>query len=294
MVPEILSQSIIELLTDTFDPAREGAAIEIGVGTDNFYCLKYSDAGLKCVAVDPVPYPPFLDLSRERKIDFEEACIYDQEGELTLFCNKHSDLSSINKDWWGVKSSYQKTVKAILLPTLLEKYGIDLITFLKIDTEGSELEIVKQIADLNISELPRIIEFEYGGGATKQSGEGAWSEKYASKVNDIIRTLQGLGYKQGLILDSSEAIPVFFDLETVKDPSDLFLPHYEYGNLLVFKNQIENTAKFENVILKAQAVQLQSDFRTLKAQNHELYLKTVKNHFVKNVVKRMIKVFKGK
>ncbi|MDB4926955.1 FkbM family methyltransferase [Mucilaginibacter sp.] len=293
MFPEILSQSIIKLLVNTFDPDKKGTAIEIGVGTDNFYSIKYKEAGLECLAVDPIAYKPFLKIAKERNIHFEEACIYDTEGEITLYSNEYSDLSSINSDWWGVNEKNQKKVKSILLKTLLIKYNIDKITFLKADTEGSEYEIIKQLTELDQSKLPYIIEFEYGGGAFKQSGTAGWDKKFFGKVIALIQTLQDLNYAQGLIIDSNDIMPVFFDLKTIKDPNELFKPTYEYGNFLVFKNPINNVAEFESLLLKTQAFELKKLLDNLYTENAALGVKVLKAQYLSRIINKVRKMLKS-
>jgi FkbM family methyltransferase len=286
MFPEILSQSIIKPLADIFDPGRIGAAIEIGVGTVNFYSVKYKEQGFKCVAVDPLPYQPFLKTAEEKDIYFEEACIYDQEGQITLFCSEHADLSSVNADWWGVDVNSPKKVNAILLTTLLKKYHIDQVTFMKIDTEGSEYEIIKQLKELDLRQIPCILEFEYGGGAIKQTGGGAWVKQFFDKVIGILEILKSLDYKEGLILDSNDIEPVFFDFKTLKDPASLFKPIYEYGNMLVFKDYIGNKIELENVLLKTQSTELAKFLEILKTENAALGIKYFKTRYLKRLINK--------
>jgi FkbM family methyltransferase len=293
MFPELLSQAIIEALINDFDTNRQGAAIEIGVGTDNYYSVKYKQAGLKCIAVDPIAWPPFLKIADKNDIHFEEACIYDQETELTLFLNDHSDLSSLNHDWWGVDGSRQKKVKAILLKTLLNKYKVDKITFLKADTEGSEYEILKQLKDLSDDQLPYVVEFEYGGGGLKQSGLGGWSDKYFDKVKSIILLLKGLGYQQGLIIDSNVVMPVIVDLQTVTDAGELFKSNFDYGNFLAFKKPVQNLAALENLLLNAQAPGLEQVIDTLQSENRALKIKVLKLQYFTRFVNK-IKSLLGK
>lgn len=293
MFPEILSQSIIKGLVDDFDPERKGVAIEIGVGTDNFYSVKFREAGLKCIAVDPIAWPPFLEIAREHDILFEEACIYDQEQEITLFSSKYSDLSSLNQDWWGVDANNRKKVKAILLKTLLTKYDVDQITFLKADTEGSEYEIIKQLKELDKSQLPYVVEFEYGGGALKHTGAGGWDKKFYDKVLTIIQILQDLNYQQGLIIDSNDTAAEIFDLNTVNDPDTLFKQTYEYGNFLVFKNPVKNKAALENLMLKAQTIELEKTISILNTENTSLRIKVLKLRYFNRFVNK-IKRFLGK
>lgn len=292
MFPEILSRSIIAPLTKYFDPERSGWAIEIGVGTDNFYSQNFRQVNLKCIAVDPIPYPPFIDLAKKDNINFEEVCIYDIEGEITIFSNELTDLSSINQDWWGVDKKNAKKVKSILFSSLIKKYDIQKLTFLKIDTEGTEYEIIKQLKDLPLGVLPKIIEFEYGGGALRETNNGGWNEKYFGKVLAIFDVLKKLGYEQGLLLDSNDISTPFFLLSELEDPAKLFKPHYEYGNILIFKEQIRDTEKIEFTLLKAQNKALKDRLDILRDENTLLYTKIVKKNYIKRIANKLKRVFK--
>jgi FkbM family methyltransferase len=292
MFPEVLSQAIIKPLANMFDPQRKGMAIEIGVGSSNFYCLQYEEHGFKCIAIDPLPYLPFLKISSEKNIIFEECCIYDSEGEITFFVADSPDLSSINADWWGVNDRAEKKVNAILLSTLLKRHRVETITFLKIDTEGSEYEIIKQLTDLASQQLPYILEFEYGGGGTKQSGDGGWSTPFFNKIIAVIKLLQGLNYKEGLILDSNDHEPFFFDLEKIDDPTNLFKPNYEYGNMLVFKTPVLNKIEIENTLLKAQAAEVAKLIDALRADNARLYLQFIKSQYFTRFINKLKRTFK--
>lgn len=291
MFPELLSQAIIETLADEFDPQRNGVAIEIGVGTDNFYAVQYRQAGLKCIAVDPIAHPPFLEIARQYDIQFEEACIYDHETELTLFSNSLTDLSSLNSDWWGVDTNNQKKVKAILLSTLLNKYQIEKITFLKADTEGSEYEILKQLKDVQQTLLPAVVEFEYGGGGIKENGAGGWQQKYFDKVIATINLLKALGYQQALIIDSTAATPSLINLQEVTDADILFAPTFEYGNFLAFKQPIKQQDKFENLLFKTLLPYLERTISELNVYNTNLKLKVLKLQYFTRAVNKLKRMF---
>jgi len=145
---------------------------------------------------------------------------------------------------------------------------------------------------LEQSKLPYVVEFEYGGGAIMQSGNGGWSSNFFDKVIAIIQTLQNLGYEQGLIIDSNDIVPAFFDLKTIRDPRELFKPNYEYGNFLAFKNAVPNIIEFENLLLKAQTLELEKQLRNITAENAALSIKILKAQYLKRVINKTKKIFK--
>jgi len=292
MFPEILSKSVIGLLADQFDHDRDGAAIEIGVGTVNFYATEFARCGFFCIAVDPVAYGPFLKIAEEHHIVFEQACILDKEGEVTLYGSDHSDLSSVKKEWWGVDESRQTQVKSITLCGLLAKHNVNKITFLKIDTEGSEFEILSQLNNLNVTQLPLVLEFEYGGGAIKQTGRGGWSPQFFEGVIKSINLLKSLGYRQGIVLDSNDTDIALFDLTTLNAPETLFKDHYEYGNMLLFKEDIKNLPEFENRLLHTQASETAKLINHLKTENAALSQQYLKTRYWLRFCNKLKRVFK--
>jgi FkbM family methyltransferase len=168
MFPEELSMKLIGVVSDEIDINREGHAIEIGVGTINFYSPIYKKLNFKTIAIDPIPHEPFLILANEQEIVFDETCIYKEDGEIELFTSHLSDLSSVHSNWWGVENEHKKSkrVRSKTLNSFFSEHQIKKITFLKVDTEGSELEILSQLVKGN-ENLPLAIEFEYGGGGKK-------------------------------------------------------------------------------------------------------------------------------
>ncbi|MBC6112184.1 FkbM family methyltransferase [Pedobacter fastidiosus] len=292
MFPEILSQSIINKLTEYFDPTKKGFAIEIGIGTDNFYCVEYKKSGLKCIAIDPIPHQPFVNIARELNINFEKVCIYDFEGEITFYSNELTDLSSINENWWGIDKKNKQNVQAILFQTLLDKYSIINITFLKVDTEGTEFEILKQLEGINPTRLPCIIEFEYGGGGLKKNGINGWSHEYFNKVIKILHILKRLGYEQGLILESNEIENLFFDVNKVTSFESLFKNHFEYGNLIIFKKKISKTEEVQEIISKIQTYELKKKYDQLIIENQNLHAKYIKTKYLRRLIHKAKNLFK--
>jgi|GEM_PF-1079658 len=287
MFPEKLSMRLIQLVADKIDKNRRGVAIEIGVGTSNFYSEIYKSLEFKTIAVDPIPFPPFVELSLEKDIIYDESCIYKNNGPLTLYISALSDLSSLHSNWWGVKQSNSKTVIGQTFSSFIEKHQIERITFLKIDTEGSELEIIQQLSSSNNDLLPEVLEFEYGGGCSKSEGHGGWSPEFYSKLLKIIELLKQMGYSQGIILDSIDLEPNVFTFESISNPDTIFKPYFEYGNLVAFKKPINNLESIKVKILEEQNIYLKNYIDTLKKENRSLstnllrkdYIQRIKNKF---------------
>lgn len=236
---EILSK--IPLLLHAYDRKRKGVAIDIGVGTGNFHCEAFRRAGYKSYAVEPLPSQRLKGICKKLRINLYESCICDFDGTVDIFSgrfngNDCSDVSSIKRDWWGIDDKSRKiSVRATTLTELLHRFEIKKITYMKIDTEGSEKDIIKQFVNLQKSELPEIVEFEYGGGASKKENKAGWSQEYFSQTLECINILKSLGYSYAVLFERELPGPVEFNLpgEACLEFKDEFV----YGDMVFFKDK---------------------------------------------------------
>ncbi len=105
------------------------------------------------------------------------------------------------------------TVPTITLDIFCQKNGIKLINFLKIDTEGSELDVLKGSLDLLTNRAINYIQFEYGG--TYRDAKITLKEVYA--------LLRNHGYEVFYITQKG-LIPIMYWRDS--------LENYEYSNFL--------------------------------------------------------------
>lgn len=294
MFPEQLSMHLVKLISDEIDINRIGTAIEIGVGTGNFYSLIYKDLGFNTIAVDPIAYLPFLELATRHCIIYDESCIYIENGEEVIYMSAHSDLSSLHDDWWGAIENTGKIVKSQDLKTFLGKHKIEKISFLKVDTEGSEFEILQQFSDLNSTLLPKIIEFEYGGGGLRKDGIAGWSPDFYEKTLKTLYLLKTLGYKEAIIFDSIALEPVFFSFEGENDFDSLFKPNFEYGNVIAFNEKMKDVRTIKEQILSFQNILLAEYIDNLKKENTKLHIELIKKDYSKRVLNKIKRVLKLK
>ncbi|MES2377385.1 MAG: FkbM family methyltransferase [Bacteroidota bacterium] len=291
MFPEQLSMHLIKLVADEIDINRTGFAIEIGVGTSNFYALVYKGLGFNTIAVDPVPYAPFVDLALQHQIVFDESCIYLENGEQTIYISSQSDLSSLHNNWWGVTQNISKKVASQNLTTFIEKHGIEKITFFKVDTEGSEYEILQQFTSLSPQLLPGVIEFEFGGGGLKNEHKGGWEPGFYKKTLTTLELLKKLGYKEAIIFDSIELKPVLFSFESTANFDDLFKPNFEYGNLIAFKEEIKDWAVIKSQLTELQNELLIQHINNLKRENTDLYMQLIKKDLLGRIARKIKRTF---
>lgn len=111
------------------------------------------------LCIEPLP-EYFEQMKTKRKCQLLNACVSDTEGEqefwhLTDWCSMLSGLASSYdeahvkrihselKDYGGTKSVTK--VKTYLLKNILAQYNLTHIDYISIDTEGSEMQILKSI-----------------------------------------------------------------------------------------------------------------------------------------------------
>jgi len=238
--------ALVPYFLKLYDKEKQGLALDVGVGTFNFYCRAFRNSGYKTIAVEPLPAPKLLQLCNDNDIELFQACLSKTNGTVKIYKGEYegntmSDLSSLKENWWGATDNYEE-VSSYTLDSFLEKYNIDRITYLKIDTEGSEFDIISQLENLEKSQLPQIIEFEYGGGAPKKTGEHGWSPEFFSATMNCISTLKQSGYSHVIKFDSNASEISFFDLNQLGNFETIFTDEDEYGDLLFFQTQLYSKA----------------------------------------------------
>ena len=121
--------------------------VDDGITLSNTYSLEKSFNWIGIVCEPSTVSRQKLIENRECHIDFN--CVTDKSGEVVTFIETGRGLSSIEKyaydDIWADtrKEGYSYEVPTISLLDLLNKYDApDVIDYLSIDTEGSELDIL--------------------------------------------------------------------------------------------------------------------------------------------------------
>ena len=224
------------------DGEKEGVCIEVGVGTFAFYCVLFARLGFKSIAIEPLVNNQLRQICQEHSIDLVESCLSDLDGHQTLYIgtfqgHDNTNLSSLLPDWWGA-SKKAVNVPSLTLSKLISNLHIEKISCLKIDVEGAEAIIIRQLEQLPSLLLPEIVMFEYGGGDTKASSSKGWSAKFFNQTSECLKILQKCGYTLGIIVDESESQdPVDFLLQDdLSDFESLFKSSFQWGNIIIFKN----------------------------------------------------------
>lgn len=162
---------------------------DIGANNGNRTSV-FLDIGANVIAVEPNP-----KLAKKLKRKYSKATIVDKavggkKGIVALYLNEADVLSTTSEEWMKTvkdsgrfgslaeKFNDKVDVEQITINELIEKYGVP--KFVKIDTEGTELEIVESINDSK----PFSVSLEF-----------AIPESKNSTLNSI-DYLHNLGYKK--------------------------------------------------------------------------------------------------
>jgi FkbM family methyltransferase len=80
--------------------------------------------------------------------------------------------------------------------------------------------------------------FEYGGGATKESGKRGWLPKYTEATKKCLSTLKQCGYDFSLVIDGAKvANESVFNLQSWEAEADkIFHSQAKWGNIITFRN----------------------------------------------------------
>jgi FkbM family methyltransferase len=250
---EECSLALLHYSLPVIDEQRNGLCIDIGVGTFAFYCELFARIGYDTVAIEPLPTPELVEVCKVLKINLIQSCVSDIDGNTILYIgtfqgSDNLNLSSIRPDWWGA-SSQSKQVSSITIDTLIKKINAQKITCMKLDVEGVELTILKQIQNIAEYLLPQVVVFEYGGGGTRENGAAGWSEDSIERTMECFRILKNLNFRTTILLDSSPgSTERLFDLAQINiDPEILFPPQSDYGNAICFRNRIIEKANIEKI-----------------------------------------------
>ncbi|MFN9176059.1 MAG: FkbM family methyltransferase [Synechocystis sp.] len=235
-------QALLAALLPQIDPDRQGSCIDVGVGTFAFYCQIFAELGFSAIAVEPLPVKALQKLAQHPNLTLLPVCLSDQDGEQTLYVGKfagifNSNFSSLSPQWFGA-SGQAKQVKTLSLDSLIQQQQITKITCLKLDIEGWEWQVIKQLETVNAALLPEVVMFEYGGGVNRRQNQKGWSPEFFQNTLKSLELLRNIGYGHGLLLDfAPDRQEVNFDLNqlAISDLEKLFPLESVYGNIIIFK-----------------------------------------------------------
>lgn len=183
-----------------------GIIFDVGANVGDWSSLVLSSfSDVKMYLFEPLS-KPFAELCRRIKredIFLHQIALSDKEKDTTIFYYPTSNrLSTLHRRSKEIEKRF--SLKPILIPirtqtldNFCRKANVERIDFLKIDTEGCELEILKGAVSMITCQRIKTIQFEYGE-CFKDSN---------SSLQEIWSFLISFGYKIYYILPK-ELIPV--------------------------------------------------------------------------------------
>lgn len=232
---ERYSMQVLHYLLDAVALDRKGLCIEIGVGKKDFYSELFARLGFDTYAIDPILSPQFeAVLKTEKRIKFIKGVMADEVGKIVVLnrgrCN-NDDLASIDPQWWANDTA--KDTIILYATTVPSTFVNAKITCLKIDVEGSEWAIVSTLGDLKAMNLPRLLQFEFGGDTPKSSGQNGWAPYLQEQLTKSLAACLDLGYVDYIIIPSDVSLSVSGKLEPRPDPLSIFPDEAVFGNIIL-------------------------------------------------------------
>ncbi len=228
--PEHLTDALLETLLPRVDPDRTSTFVEIGCGTGNFSFVMARRLGYKALAVEPVCPQHAHAVGQECGVTVYSVAIADHDGHvmMRMHPNGDDDFASMLPNW--TPGGKEFLYPSLTLKTFLQWGNVTGISCLKLDVEGAENIILRQLKDLPVALLPKIVVFEYGGGGNRSEGKGGWTEEHFTNTVECINTVRDLGYVLGWRFDCNLG---GLEIDGCTNSDVMFPPNSHYGNIVL-------------------------------------------------------------
>ena len=194
--------AMLAQLLPQIDPKREGAVIEVGCGTFGWAFDTLARLGYRCHAVEPMPTKELEQACMTTGTTLTRTVMSDTDGFKTFYTGRDRNLWSTVKDWWGLDGkNVANESQSVRLETFLARANVKRISCLKLDVEGAEIEIVRQIPGHNDHILPSVVMLEFGGASQKER-QGGWTREAVMNTIQCLTLLEGAGYNRVYVVES--------------------------------------------------------------------------------------------
>jgi dTDP-glucose 4,6-dehydratase len=196
----------------------------IEIGTSDFDTLIQSTSNQIGLSIDPIQL--YLDrLPNNPYVIKVNAAISFKDGFTNAFWVNPEDITKYNLSWYlkGCNSIYEPhpltlkeiqdknlehlmnkiKVEILTWKTLVKRYNIEIVDFLKIDAEGHDTIIVNDILDNNSGVLPKKIQFEANALTSEEDR------------NETLKKAQQCGYNFNYWAEMGEVILTFYDCDYI-------------------------------------------------------------------------------
>lgn len=186
-IPEILTELYREKIYAPFiEDNKDLTILDIGgnVGLFSFYAYPYAKQ-IYCVEPSKEHVEVIHTMLKFNKMDDKvtviDKAVSDKDGEATFYHNDNVTMYSLRPEV-NSKPDNKETVQTIMLDTLFTQYKIDHVDFMKLDIEGSEIEVINSMGFKNVADKIDAMVIEYH----------QWSGRNPSQLTT---TLMDLGFE---------------------------------------------------------------------------------------------------
>jgi FkbM family methyltransferase len=140
-----------------FDDAlcAKSVVVDLGANKGRFAHAIVGRFGCRCVAVEPVPELCAMIAPRPG-LTVVNAAIANFDGTIDLNVSSHPEASTIKRAPAAGQLLRTSRVPAVRLDHLIAAHGIDRIDVLKVDIEGSEVEVFQSLDDSLLKRIGQI------------------------------------------------------------------------------------------------------------------------------------------
>lgn len=146
--------------------AKEGirGCFDVGANVGNYSIMLKEHVEGPIYAIEPIQTSfDALEKIADDRIFVYRYAVSDSDGEVTMHTTKDEwEGATIHSEVLDV-DSVEERVPGITLDSFVEKHGITEAGFVKIDTEGHEMEVLRGMQGMLKKLKPAYIQFEYGG-----------------------------------------------------------------------------------------------------------------------------------
>lgn len=208
-----LEPAVTNLIKRIVKPGDSCIDVGANIGGITLVMAYAAGGGGRVVAVEPHPViarrlRDNIDLNRLNNCRVIQAAVSDKEGTATLYCTPEE---SFHQGWSSLKPSGKTpnrvTVDTVTGKRLKQEIGTGPLTFVKIDVEGHDFIVLKELSWAMSEHMPHVV-LEYG--------KKGW-EEHGSNLKDMLELVGDMGYgvyymKHDLIFPISEDLPDTCDL----------------------------------------------------------------------------------
>ncbi len=173
-----------------FDSVSSGTVVDLGAN-EGYYTLrmKMLNPGLRVVAAEPVRenaelFRANLEANEISGVEIRETAVTDRLGSVALETLPHvgtvasTDIFAFPRPWIRSEMTESRIVPTTTLPALLEDTGVEEAEILKIDVEGSEVEILSSSRE-QLRRFKRIVVECHGAEARHSVREIVESQSFS-------------------------------------------------------------------------------------------------------------------